>query len=396
MPRILRIINRFNLGGPTYNAAYLTRYLNSDFETLLVGGTATASEAPSTFIAEELGLEPRVLNRMSRSISLLNDYSTYRELRQLIREYRPDIVHTHASKAGALGRLAAIREKVPVIVHTFHGNVFKGYFGPVKTGVYKKLERYLARKSSAIIAISDLQKEELTREHRIAPEEKVQVIPLGFDLSRFHENQAEKRLTFRSRYGIDENTIAVGIVGRLVPIKNHRLFIEAMQQVWAKSPVNVRAFIVGDGESRAALEAFCRERSIVFGTPEHPVAQAPLTFTSWIKEADMVNAGIDIAALSSDNEGTPVSLIEAQAAGCPVVSTRVGGIANIVLPEETALLSAPGEANDFAQHILQLATDPAQRAAMRIKGWPFVKERFHYTRLVSDMERLYRSLLDKA
>lgn len=190
--KVLRIINRFNLGGPTFNAAYLTRYMEPGFETLLIGGEKDDSEADSTFILDQLGIQANILTEMKRDVGLMNDYKSYRAIRKLIREYQPDIVHTHASKAGAVGRLAAFHEKVPVIVHTFHGNVLKGYFGAVKTTIYKKLERYLAKKSTAIIAISDLQKEELINEHHLCEASKIKVIPLGFDLSRFWTDQEEK------------------------------------------------------------------------------------------------------------------------------------------------------------------------------------------------------------
>jgi glycosyltransferase involved in cell wall biosynthesis len=390
MPKVLRIINRFNLGGPTFNAAYLSKYMSPEFETLLVGGQKDPSEAGSEFIAEELGLEPIVLGKMKRSINMQNDYAVYRELRKIIREFKPDIVHTHASKAGAVGRFAAIHEKVPIIVHTFHGNVFKGYFGSFKTGIYKSLERYLAKRTSAVIAISELQKTELVTEHLIAPAEKIHIIPLGFDLSRFHENLEEKRKIFRERWKIGNDEILFGIVGRLVPVKNHKLFLDALNIFLKKHPgLKWKAVIVGDGEMRAELGNYADSLGLDAGAE----AGRQVIFTSWIREVDEVNAGIDIAVLSSLNEGTPVSLIEAQAAGCPVVTTDVGGIRNITIPGETALLSPSGDAGKLAENLFRLASDSGLRKKFTEKGWPFVKERFHYTRLVSDMSALYNQLL---
>ncbi|MFI5164756.1 MAG: glycosyltransferase, partial [Bacteroidia bacterium] len=193
MPKILRIINRFNLGGPTYNAAYLTKYLSPEFETLLVGGMKDDSEESSEFILKNLGVDYKILPGMKRSINPYNDFLVYNEIKKIIHEFKPDIVHTHAAKAGALGRQAAYSCKVPVIVHTFHGHVFHSYFGGLKTSIYKTIERNLAKKTTAIIAISEKQKQELVETHRIVPAEKVHVIPLGFDLDRFQENQDEKR-----------------------------------------------------------------------------------------------------------------------------------------------------------------------------------------------------------
>lgn len=384
MPRVLRIINRFNLGGPTFNAAYLTKFLEPEFETLLIGGLKDESEAGSEFILENLGIQPMVLEEMRRAPGLSKDYKTYKRIRAIIKEFKPDIVHTHASKAGAIGRLAAHHEGVKAIVHTFHGNVFKGYFGATKNVLYKNLERYLAKRTHAIIAISDLQKSELTEEHRICAAEKTRVIPLGFDLLKFKTEKEKKRKAFREKWSILDNEIVISIVGRLVPIKNHKLFIDAMRLVAEQSNIPMKAMIVGDGESRAYLEEYIK----VNCPKDHP-----FVFTSWIREVDEVTAGSDIIALSSLNEGTPVSLIEAQASGTPIVSTDVGGIRDIVIPEKTALLSPSGDAESFAFNLLRLINQPYLRSEMSAQGWPHVEDRFHYSRLVKDMRQLYLELL---
>lgn len=390
--KILRIINRFNLGGPTYNVAYLSKYLEPEFETMLVGGEIDQSEGSSQFITEKLGLHPIVIPEMQREISLSHDRAAYRKIKAMIREFKPDIVHTHASKAGALGRLAAHACGVKAIVHTFHGHVFHSYFGKTKTAFYKNVERYLAKRSHAIIAISEKQKEELAFEHRICPPEKIRVIPLGFDLSRFREDQETKRKSFREKYLLTENDIAIVIVGRLVPVKNHDLFLEAISAILKRTKLPVRAFIVGDGESREACETKARSLGIDYAT-ENKIERKPLQFTSWITEVDQVLAGSDIVCLSSWNEGTPVSLIEAQAAGRPVVSTNVGGIGNVVAEGQTALLSKPGDAEAFSANLLRVIEDEALRKNMGAAGWPVVGEKFHYTRLVEDMRRLYHELL---
>jgi hypothetical protein len=183
--KILRIINRFNLGGPTYNAAYLSRYMPGEYETMLVGGEKDDSEDSSEFIVKNLGLNPIIIPEMKREVDLKNDFEAYRKIVALIKEFKPDIVHTHASKAGTIGRLAASNMNVKAIVHTFHGHVFHSYFGKMKTIMYKNIERNLARRSSTIIAISDKQKAELSLMHRICEPSKIKVIPLGFDLTRF-------------------------------------------------------------------------------------------------------------------------------------------------------------------------------------------------------------------
>jgi glycosyltransferase involved in cell wall biosynthesis len=395
MPKILRIINRFNLGGPTYNAAYLTKYLPDTYETLLVGGEKDETEDSSQHILDQLGIEPIIVQEMQRSIHPANDYIAYKKIKKIIDEFKPDIVHTHASKAGTLGRLAAFSSKVPVIVHTFHGHVFHSYFNKTKTAVFKKIEQNLAKRSSCIVAISEKQREELALVHKIAPFEKFAVIPLGFDLTRFQEDYLIKRTSFRKAYNIQEDEVAIGIIGRLVPVKNHALFLQALQVVLQKTTQKVRAFIVGDGEDREKIRLHAQELGIPYIEDNFDTQTAPLCFTSWIKEIDHVNAGMDIVALCSLNEGTPVSLIEAQASGTPIVSTNVGGIENIVLDKLTGLLSELEDVEQYAENLLTLVENENMRLEMQKYGWKHVKDQFSYQRLVKDMDALYTDLLAK-
>jgi len=394
MPKILRIINRFNLGGPTYNAAYLSRYMPNEYETLLVGGEKDDSEDSSEFIVKNLGLNPIIIPEMKREVDLKNDFEAYRKIVSIIKEFKPDIVHTHASKAGTIGRLAASNMNVKAIVHTFHGHVFHSYFGKMKTVMYKNIERNLARRSSTIIAISEKQKAELSLMHRICEPSKIKVIPLGFDLSRFTENMDVKRDVFRKKYLLAEDEIAIGIIGRLVPIKNHQLFLDAAKIVLEKTKFKVRFFIIGDGEDRLKIESKTRELEIVFTDAMLEQKKAPLTFTSWIKDIDVACAGLDIIALTSLNEGTPVSLIEAQAANKPIVATNVGGIENVVIEGVTAFLChSKTDFIQFAELLLQLTENEIKRKEIGRVGWEHVKNKFHYTRLIRDMTDLYVNLL---
>ncbi|MFZ9848224.1 MAG: glycosyltransferase [Flavobacteriales bacterium] len=393
MPKVLRIINRFNIGGPTFNAAYLSKYLPSNYETLLIGGEKEDHEESSLHVLHELGLKPLIIPEMRRSINPLNDYFVYRKLKNIIEEFKPDIVHTHAAKAGTIGRLAAYNAKVPVILHTFHGHVFHSYFNKAKTSVFKNIERNLAAKSTKIIAISERQKYELGTIHRICAPEKIEVVPLGFDLSRFQENYEAKRKSFRTKYNIADDEIAVGIIGRIVPIKNHEMFIRAWKSASEKTSKKIRAFIVGDGEDRTKAENLAKELGISVCTQNFEKSDCSLTFTSWIKEIDVVNAGLDIVALCSLNEGTPVSLIEAQAANNPVLSTKVGGVENIVMEGKTGLLCEVGDLEKYSAQLLELLENEELRTKMQQAGWESVREKFHYTRLVKDIDKLYSSLL---
>lgn len=395
MPKVLRIINRFNLGGPTYNAAYLTKYLPDEYETLLIGGDKEESEDTSQHILDDLGLDPVIIPEMRRAIRFGNDYAAYKKIKQIIEEFKPDIVHTHASKAGTLGRMAAFSCNVPAVVHTFHGHVFHSYFSKAKTKIFKRIEKRLAEKSSAIVAISNIQKQELGEIHKIAPLDKIEVIPLGFDLQRFQVDLDKKRAIFRTEYQIEDDEIAIGIIGRLVPIKNHKLFLQGLKHVLNNTDKKVRAFIIGDGESRDEIIALAKELDITFCRSNIELNKTPLTFTSWIKNIDVVNAGMDIIALSSLNEGTPVSLIEAQAANNPIISTNVGGIENVVIQNKTGLLSEIEDVKSYGENLLELVENEDKRKLMQKEGWNHVKDQFSHTRLVNDIDKLYKKLLNK-
>ncbi|MBI3135313.1 MAG: glycosyltransferase family 4 protein [Bacteroidetes bacterium] len=388
MIKVLRIVNRFNLGGPTYNVTYLSAFLPPEFETRLCGGEHEPHEGDSLFIPERYGVKPVIIKSLRRSINPFNDRKALKEIQALIREYKPDIVHTHASKAGALGRTAAYREHVPVIVHTFHGHVFHSYFGKVKTWIYKLAERRLAKKTDAIIAISAIQKQELTAIHKIAPAEKFRVIPLGFDLDRFAANRAVKRKSFRDTYALSENEIAVGIIGRLTAIKNHELFIESICRVAKTSEKKIRAFIIGDGERMSELRELA-------GRAEESCGSKLFEFTSWVRNVDDLLPGLDIVALCSFNEGTPVSLIEAQASGVPVITTNVGGVADVVDNGNTGFVIDGFEVDDFAEKLGLLVENKEIREKMSQNGWGYVEHKFHYRRLCADVAKLYHELLAK-
>ena len=389
MKKILRIINRFNLGGPTYNAAYLTKYLEDDYETLLIGGKHEKSEKSSMHILDNLGLKPIIIEEMQRSIHPILDRIALKKIKDIIIEFKPDIVHTHAAKAGALGRKAAYDLGVKQIYHTFHGHVFHSYFGKIKTNIYKKIERDLAKKSTKIIAISEIQKQELSEVHKICSKEKIEVIPLGFDLKKFYENQTEKRKYFRKKWKIKDDEIAIGIIGRLVPIKNHVFFIDVIEKVIRKSNTSLRIFIVGDGEEKENIIIKVSAYNLDYSTDDKI---ATIQFTSWIKEIDEVNAGMDIICLCSLNEGTPVSLIEAQASGKPIVTTRTGGIENIVMENKTALISDNNDLNKFTENVLSLIKEKDKRTLFSEIAIKKSKD-FDYSILIKNIKKLYKNSL---
>mgnify|MGYP000863670538 FL=1 len=385
--KVLRIINRFNIGGPTYNATFLTRFLGDEFETLLIGGLPEEGESDSLHILENYGVSPVLLEEMQRKPNFSSDRKAYKRIKRIIEEFQPDIVHTHAAKAGALGRRAAKAAGVPIIVHTYHGHVFQGYFSPLKTTVYKAIERRLSKSSTRIIAISSLQKAELVNTHKVCSDQQTVVIPLGFDLSKFHENRIENRARTRHQFQIADDEIAIGIVGRLAPIKNHLFFIDVLKEIARKTTKKVKVFIVGDGTERTAIEQHIQ----AFNWPENVHIQ----LTSWIKEIEIFNPGMDIICLCSKNEGTPVSLIEAQAANVPVISTNVGGVSDIVADKKTGIIVTSGTQTEYTEKLLELIENDGLRSEMSQSGWEYVKEQFHYTRLANDVKQLYFKLLNE-
>lgn len=386
MPKVLRIINRFNIGGPTYNAAFLTKFISEDYETLLVGGLPEKDESDSLHILEDYGVKPLLIPEMKRVPNFRSDREAYRKIKEIIEEFQPDIVHTHAAKAGALGRKAAKACGVPIIVHTFHGHVFHSYFGRTKTWLYKTIERRLAKYSTGIIAISPLQKEELSSVHHICNPDKIKVIPLGFDLMKFQENLSEKRNETRLKWNLSEEEVAVAIIGRLAPIKNHHLFLDVIELL-AQKGTKARYFIVGDGQEKNSIEQRAKELESTYGLK--------IELTSWIKDIATFNAGMDIICLSSDNEGTPVSLIEAQASGIPVISTDVGGVKDILEEGETGFIVPKKDAKAFGEKLQLLIENKEIRYKMSQNGWNFVRDKFHYTTLVKNMENYYTELIEK-
>ncbi len=394
MPKVLRIINRFNLGGPTFNAALLTKYMSPKYETMLIGGKEDKSEESSKFILENLGISGTLIEDMHRDLGLRQDRKAFLKIKQIIKEFKPDIIHTHASKAGALGRIASLANGNAKLVHTFHGHVFHSYFGSIKTSFYKNVERALALKTDKIIAISERQKLELSRKYNICNPDKIKVIPLGFELDKFQDDIATKRIFFREQFSLAEEDIAIGIIGRLAPIKNHRFFLEAFKKVKEQTSKNVRAFIIGDGSERESIKSYSNELGLDFLNGDFEKGKkASVHFTSWIKEIDIANAGLDIIALTSLNEGTPVSLIEAQASNKPIVTTRVGGVTNTVIPNETAFLTEKTDLDSFVLKMLKLVENDELRIQMGKNGWQHVKEKFHYSRLIRDMDETYQEIL---
>ena len=385
--KIVRIINRFNLGGPTYNATFLTRFLSDEFETILIGGVHDIGEKDSLHILEAYGVTPIIIPEMKRSVNVIQDRKAYKKIKDIINIEQPDIVHTHASKAGFLGRRAAFSCGVGVVVHTFHGHVFHSYFGNLKTRLIKQLERNLAKRSTGIIAISDLQKKELVTEHKITSGEKVTVIPLGFDLVKFTSNKEIARKDVRAKYAIKDDEVAIAIIGRLAPVKAHDYFLNIIKRLLSETSKKVRVFIVGDGDLYESISFQANELNKKY--PE------VITMTSWILDIANFNHGMDIICLTSKNEGTPVSLIEAQAAGKPVISTDVGGVRDIVADERSGYVIKNGDIETYVKKLRLLVENDEDRLTFGENAIDNVLNKYSYDRLVKDVEGYYKNLLGR-
>jgi glycosyltransferase involved in cell wall biosynthesis len=396
MYKILRIHNRLIVGGPSHNVTLLTAYLSPEFETKLLVGKKDPAEKDAAYIAEQLGLTPVEIPEMRRSVLPFNDIIAYYKIKKIIRQYKPDIVHTHASKSGAIGRMAARACKVPLVVHTFHGHVFHSYFSSFASRIIVRAERFLAKRADAIVAISESQKQELSEVYKIAPAQKIFTVPLGFNLDKFGVNNEVKRNLFRHKYGFAADELVVGIVGRIVPVKNHDMFLEMAAIIKKRTDKNVRFAIIGDGESRQLAEQKAAGLGLSYSYfITQPQSDATVILTSWETEIDQALAGLDIVVLTSHNEGTPVSLIEAQAACKPVVSTDVGGVEDIVLHGETGYITQVGETELFADYVLKLIDDAGLRQQMGQRGRDNVTSKYSRQRLINDMRSLYLSFLNK-
>ncbi len=377
--RVVRVIARLNIGGPAIHATLLAQRLDpARFTTTLVTGTEDASEG-NYLALHGRQAEVDVIPDLGREIRPLRDVRTLRRLMAVIRRVRPHVVHTHTAKAGAVGRLAAILTGVPVIVHTFHGHVLRGYFSPAKTAVYRTIERGLARRTHRLLTVTDRVRDELIA-LGVGRADQYTTVPLGFDLAPLV--QAERRRgELRAELGLGDAPL-VGIVARLVPIKAHEVFLAAAARIHAARPA-ARFLVIGDGERRQALE----QQVDALGL------RAVTYFLGWRADLDRLYADLDVVVLTSRNEGSPVALIEAMAAGVPVVSTAVGGVADVVADGTSGLLAAMDDDEAVARHVLTLLGDPDRAAAMGRHGRARVVATYSADRLVADIEALYSDLL---
>jgi glycosyltransferase involved in cell wall biosynthesis len=382
--RILRVIARLNMGGPAIHVANLAAGLETrGYHTTLVAGSLARGEDSMDFLAERLGVDVVSVPELQREVSVLHDARSVRHMTTLIRSERPHILHTHTAKAGAIARAAGLLAgdaRPPIVVHTFHGHVLKGYFGPGRTAFFCQVERILARSSDVLVAVSPEVRDELV-EHRIAPLSKFAVIRLGIPLEDRLEDPTMD-LDFRRLYGIPPSAFVIGWVGRMTGVKDTGAVLEIVRATRERE-VDAVVCMVGDGPDRERLEQLAHDLGI---------ARASY-FVGYQSDVAGYYRLFDAFVLPSVNEGTPVSAIEALASGTPVVANRVGGVPDVVSDGVDGFLVEPGDVEGAADRLAELASDPELRTRLGESGRREMFERYSVSRLVDDVDRLYRTLL---
>lgn len=381
--RVLHLIARLNVGGAALHVMLLASHLSPpDFESRIVCGVVSPDEADMGYVAAKKGVPVTIIKELGRELSLRGDLRTLYLLWRLIRREQPDVVHTNTAKAGFVGRIAARLAGVPVVTHTFHGHVFSGYFSPRKTQFFILLERLSARLADRIIAPSAELKRQLVEQYHICPADQISVIEVGLDLEPLTKVKDQTTLSdFRAQHNIPANAPLVGVVGRLVPIKNHDLFLQAAAQVHAQRPA-VHFVLVGDGERRAELTALTKSLGLA----------ECVTFAGWATDVLPVYRALDVLVLSSRNEGMPISVIEAMAAGVPVVSTCVGGVPDLIPEPRFGALVPPDDPKAMTVAILRALDGTGYDL---VGAREFVLGVYDMKRLAERTGALYRELLAK-
>lgn len=384
---IHRVIARLNIGGPALHVVNLSRGMDEtgDFRTCLLAGRITQDEGDMAGYARDRGVEVVELPALSRLVSLLDDLRVLWTLYWIFRREAPLIVHTHTAKAGTLGRLAAVLARVPVRIHTFHGHVLGGaYFPGWLTRSYLEIERQLARVTHRLVVLTEGQKRELARELKVAPEERFRVIPLGLELEAFAAVDRETaRKKTRVTLGVQRDESVVGIVGRLVPVKNHALLFQAQPLLEEALGKPVRILVVGGGLMEAELRDLARELGI----------QDRVSWLGWRRDLPELYPAMDVLALTSLDEGTPVALLEALASGTPVAARAVGGVPEMLEGIPLARLipeASPRVVAASLREALGLVLEESALREMRAE----IRNRYATGRLVQDMEELYREELE--
>lgn len=378
--KIVRIQSRIVVGGPAKHTILLSKELNNNiFKTVLVGGASKSIEKSLVEVAQEQGVDCHIIPEMAREIHFYDDFISLIKLYKLIKKEKPIIFHSHTAKAGGIGRIAAYLARVPLIFHTFHGHVFSGYFGKIKTRSFIIIEKLLALLTTRIIVISNEQKRDIVQKYKICRESKVSIIRLGFD---WKENFLKKSpVSLRKKHQIPRQKFLVGIIGRLVPIKDHKLFMRIAEKLVSSDHNDYHFIVIGDGELKTELIELAEKKKL----------NKYFTFTGWIEVNKGVYEELNLLLLTSINEGTPVTVIEALAAGTPVIASEVGGVADIMKFYKTEYLVKHRNVENFVEMIKRLRRNmdkPSLRTQKQIM------QIYSDERLVEEIKELYLDSLN--
>ncbi len=374
--RVMRIIARMNVGGPAVQVSGLMRGFNSqDFDHRLYTGFCAANEA-DYLDTVATDVKATRIEGFGRRVSLGGDVKAFVSLIKEIRSFKPHVIHTHTAKAGFLGRLASIISLQPSIrVHTFHGHLLNGYFGDFKRRLVIIAEQVLALFTHELLAVGGKVRQDLLAVG-IGKPSKFGLMPPGLKIGQL-PNKTESQ----ESYGLSATTLQCAFIGRVTQIKRPNRFLDVVDEI-NKRGVELEFFIAGDGE----LLDNCRERIAR--------EQLPVKVLGWQSNIEKVLAAADIVVLTSDNEGTPLSLIQAGMAGLPVVTTRVGSVPEVVLDGTTGIITDLN-VSEIADALEKLARDSALRANLGAAAKVFTLANFGVKRLVNDHEELYMRLLRK-
>jgi len=399
--KILQIIARLNIGGAAIQAILLVQGLDpNQFQSVLVTGKVSASEGDMIYLADTYGIKPIIISNLQRDIGILNDVKTFLRFLRILNREKPDIVHTHTAKAGTIGRIATFIHNLVYfdrirVVHTFHGHVFHGYFSKIMSTMVILTERILSKITDIIIATSESQKKELVYNYRIAQASKVREVKLGVDLEPFLLSTQEKTPIAKK---ITCPELKIGIIGRLVPIKNHKMFLDSAKIFLEQNPsIKASFLIIGDGELKQELIDYCHR----LGLSDH------VQFCGWKKEFPEIYTNLDIVALTSNNEGTAIALIEAMACSVPVIATNVGGVRDLLGNSQLEFISdgfkifkrgilcRDNDAKGFAKGMEYLVKNKQLSKDIANVAQSFVVENYSKDRLIRDMESLYTEFLNQ-
>lgn len=381
------------VGGQSIDTVPLAHALKNDYEIMIVHGEKESDEeAYVDSLRDSGGITFTKIKSLKRSVNPLNDIASLFVMYRVIKKFAPAIVHTHGSKPGVTGRIAAWLAKVPVIIHTFHGHLFHSYYNKAGSFIIIRFERLLGRLSTRVVVLSNRQQSEISQQYKIVHDSKIAMIPLGIDEHKYCENAAVLRSLWRTKYQLNDTCVAVCSIGRMVPVKNYQLFIKIIAALPDAYNDKVKFFLIGDGDLKPALQQQLTNAGIDWSEGENKPT-AKVIFTSWVTPVTTVLHAMDLLVLTSFNEGTPLSIIEAQVCGKPVISANTGGVRDTFLDQESGFLVDGYNTEAYVGKLQQLIENKTLRVAMGNKAGIFAKQKFSKQAEVNAFRNLYATCI---